>query len=223
MILIKINNLKNKVAISIFLALLFHVNGLLGMMTTYKPWFVSMTPFTLMLMFILLIWTEKKTSPLLYINAFVIFAIGMLVEIIGVNTAYLFGHYTYGNVMGIKWLGVPLLMGIQWWVTIVCSAHLLHFILSTRKQKLNTFYFSILAALITTGYDVLIEPIAMAFDYWQWTNNSVPLYNYVCWFLISFIIHFGCVTYNPIEKLNYYAATLIVTQALFFFLLNVLL
>ena len=51
----KINN------IALFLALLFHVSGAIGMiLTPYKDWFISYTPFTLLVMFVLLLLTQEQ-------------------------------------------------------------------------------------------------------------------------------------------------------------------
>ncbi len=38
----------------------------------------------------------------------------MLSEIIGVNSALLFGDYSYGSVLGLKIGGVPVLIGVTW-------------------------------------------------------------------------------------------------------------
>jgi bisanhydrobacterioruberin hydratase len=213
--------LDRKIKIAIFIALLFHVNGLVGMMSQNKPWFVSMTPLTLLIMFGLLSWTEPKISRSSFILACIIFMVGMLVEIIGVNTALLFGHYAYGSAMGHKLYGVPLLMGIQWLVTVVCSAHLLNLILKKCNFSISIMLFSLLAALITTIYDVLIEPVAMQLNYWNWVDHIVPFYNYLCWFLIGFCLHLFYAKFHKIEKPNYYAVALIIIQVAFFILLNV--
>ncbi len=52
-------------SISVFLALLFHVNGMIGMGGSKKDWFVAMTPVNLLCMLVLLIYTEGfKTKRL---------------------------------------------------------------------------------------------------------------------------------------------------------------
>jgi uncharacterized membrane protein len=63
------------------------------------------------------LYSTSKNSAF-YIFAVAAFATGMLTEMIGINTGYLFGNYQYSNVMGYKLLGVPLLIGVQWFVTV---------------------------------------------------------------------------------------------------------
>jgi putative membrane protein len=53
----------------------------------------------------------------------------------------------------------------------------------------HNIFTPIIASLLMVGLDFLIEPVAINSDYWSWENNQIPLYNYVCWFLISFLIH----------------------------------
>jgi bisanhydrobacterioruberin hydratase len=209
----------NKTHIAIFIALLFHISGLIGMFTTAKPWFVSMTPLTLLLMFGLYNWTEGIDKKWLIFSA-IGFITGIVVEIIGVKTGLLFGSYAYGDVMGVKILGVPLLMGIQWLITIVCSAHLVYYVMSKVNWTFGPFRFAILGALVTTFFDYLIEPAAIDFGYWSWANNIIPLYNYVCWYVISFILFYCYDRFFKPEKINYFSVVLIITQMIFFLVLR---
>jgi len=50
----------------------------------------------------------------LFLLSGIIFIVGYLVEVIGVNTGILFGHYGYSLQMGPALLGTPLVMGISW-------------------------------------------------------------------------------------------------------------
>lgn len=45
-----------------------------------------------------------------------------------------------------------------------------------------------LAAIMTALYDVAIEPVAIALDYWQWGGGEIPLQNYLAWAIIAFVI-----------------------------------
>ena len=64
----------------------------------------------------------------------------MIAEILGVNYGLIFGKYDYGDNLGLKLLGVPLLIGLNWVVlTFICGSISNHFI----KNK----YLSILSKL----------------------------------------------------------------------------
>jgi bisanhydrobacterioruberin hydratase len=212
---------KSKIAIGV--ALLFHVSGFIGMLTNAKPWFVSMTPMTLLLMFGLFVWTEENKSRAFFQYAIIAFCVGMIVEIIGVNTALLFGSYEYGTVMGPRLFGVPILMGIQWLMTIWCSSHLLRYLLKFTTQKISPLLFAAAAALITTSFDVAIEPVAMDFDYWNWENDVIPFYNYVCWFMVSLGLHWINERYYKQSSINILGVFLFGIQVIFFVLLHLFL
>ncbi len=223
-----------KHSISVFIALLFHINGVLGMAGNEKKWFIAMTPVNLLVMFVLLIYTDYTSRGnregafrshqiwANYKNLFVFcslcFVVGMLVEIIGVNTGLLFGRYFYGEPMGIKLLGVPLLIGIQWFVSVYCSVHIFFGL----KKMLNIlpssdFINASCMALITTAFDYIIEPAAVKLGFWSWYGQDVPLYNYVCWFVISFFLSLFYVKKRlDSGKVNYFAIVLFFIQMLFF-------
>ena len=87
-----------KLTISVFIALLFHVSGMLGILISdHSAWFVSNTPLNLWIMFLLLLWNQPSLSAKFWYFFIVAFVTGMLSEIIGVNTGLLFGSYFYGK------------------------------------------------------------------------------------------------------------------------------
>src|SRR4051812_22010067 len=101
---------KNNIAL--FLALLFHMSGAIGILfTSYKQWFISNTPVNLLIMSALLMFTQKEKNPAFFFFVLLCYATGMITEIIGVNTGYLFGKYEYGEVLGPKLYHVPWLIG----------------------------------------------------------------------------------------------------------------
>jgi putative membrane protein len=44
---------------------------------------------------------------------------------------------------------------------------------------------SILAGILATVFDWIMEPVAIHLDYWQWTGGDIPFQNYAAWFLIA--------------------------------------
>ncbi|MDE3235831.1 MAG: carotenoid biosynthesis protein [Bacteroidota bacterium] len=221
---------KNAIALSI--ALLFHISGFIGIVfTPYKEWFIQHTPLNLLLMFLLLLFTQKKYNKPFFVFAVACFITGLIAEMIGVNTGWLFGNYAYGEVMGIQWLGVPLLIGINWFVVVFCSGSIM-FQLQTfieNKYAASGLQLSpavkraslvIDSALLATFFDFIMEPVAMRLGFWQWKNAFVPLYNYVCWFAISALLLwlFGRLSF---DKKNYFSIHLLIIQLLFFLALRI--
>lgn len=107
------------------------------------------------------------------------YLVTFIIEAIGVATGKVFGVYIYGDVLGFKLLEVPLLIGFNWTVVILGLASFV-----TRYIK-NRILAAPLIALGAVLFDMIMEPIAMALDYWHWSNGVIPIQNYVAWFVIG--------------------------------------
>jgi len=64
----------------------------------------------------------------------------------------------------------------------------------------------VLSAILMTLFDALMEPVAIRSDFWSWDSGVIPFYNYVSWFLISFILQavyfrFKLVEVNKVHNL----------------------
>lgn len=217
--------------IALFIALLFHISGAIGILfSPYKDWFIQNTPLNLSLMAALLFFTQENKNNFFYLFAVVAFVTGMITEMIGVNTGYLFGNYVYGSVMGIKLMGVPLLIGVQWFVTVFCCGVIVHQLHNWLEKKYadsgvsmspRIQFISLIvdSALLATVFDFIMEPVAIDLHFWQWHNNIIPFYNYVCWFIISMLL---MVLFRklPFQKENHFAIHLFIIQTLFFLILR---
>ena len=47
-----------------------------------------------------------------------------------------------------------------------------------------------LGAGLMTALDLLIEPVAVHFDFWHWANVQVPIQNFIAWWALSFFFHY---------------------------------
>jgi putative membrane protein len=211
--------------------LLFHVCGAAGtLFTPYKQWFINNTPVNLLLMAYLLLFTQKQKNIFFFVFVLMCFLTGIITEIIGVNTGMLFGQYEYGNVLGIKLFGVPLIIGINWFIAIFCSCNVIFLLNEWLYKKLSTdmqpslavqlFAFVTDAALLATLFDYILEPTAVQLGYWRWLpNGSIPFFNFVCWFIISAILatFFRLMKF---DKHNQFAVHLLIIQLLFFLVLQ---
>ena len=177
--------LSYKDLILISVLVIFHTVGVFGIKSDSKDYFLSLSFMNLMLSFIVLLIARKQFSTKFLLGVLTVFCLGIGVEWIGIHTGYLFGSYSYGENLGVKLDGVPLIIGVNWVVLTICSCTLSDFLL-----KKNLVSRALLSAALMTGLDFLIEPVAIVSDYWTWTGE-IPAYNYLCWFVISFIIHLG--------------------------------
>ena len=215
----------------LFLALLFHGTGVLGILfTPYKDWFVSSTPLVLLFMFFLLANTQLKAIKNFLLSFAIAFVISMGTEIIGVNTGLLFGQYQYGPVLGPKILGVPWLIGLNWFVIVYCSGSFLIHSLELMKSKFNirvtatssTAMVVLGGAAMATFFDFILEPVAVKLNFWTWNNGDIPLYNYLCWFLVSAVLLRINLQLKQVNA-QVFASSLLIIQAVFFLMLHLFL
>ncbi len=224
----------SKIQIATFIALLFHIIGFFGIVFFNNPFFIKTTAINLLLMFILLVYTQPTKNKSFYILIATCFIVGIAVELIGTKTGLLFGNYSYGNVLGPSVSGVPLIIGINWFVVIYCCGISMSTLLNKLSRRLISAEISDspkikVASLIFDGaslavlFDWLMEPVAVKLGYWKWGGNGdIPLYNYVCWFVVSIGLLF---LFNRLgfEKRNKFAVHLLLIQAMFFLLLRTIL
>ncbi len=108
------------------------------------------------------------------------YAATFALEAIGVATGLVFGTYGYGDVLGLKLLGVPLVIGFNWAVIVFGLASGIERILPRA-----TYLQPLLTGLGALAFDALMEPVAIRLGYWTWADAAVPPRNYAAWFLIA--------------------------------------
>ena len=227
----QLNNIFSKYHIATGLAILFHVIGFTGIMFGNRDYFISTTPFNLLLMFVLLLWTQPDKNKWFWLFVAACFAVGVAVEIIGVNTAALFGYYHYETALGLQVKNVPLLIGVNWFIIIYCSGIAVHSLLtkiiSTLPEDapktattLRALSVIVDGATLAVVFDWLMEPVAVKLNYWKWEGDgSIPVYNYVCWFAVSIVL-LALFHYSNFGKRNKFAVNLLLIQVMFFLLLR---
>ncbi|HET8859821.1 carotenoid biosynthesis protein [Marivirga sp.] len=211
-----IESIKAKPLIGILIISAFYFFGIIGILSNYSNWFIEKTAFNLSLSFIiLLIYQEKYSWSLLWSFSFC-FLIGFLAEYLGVNFGLIFGNYIYPDTLGPQIGGVPIIIGVNWFLITFCVASLIF------PLKWNSILKIIFATILTVLIDVLIEPVAMELNFWNWENDQVPFQNYVGWAVISFLI-FCFYYFIKLQIKNEVAKVLLIWQVVFFAILNLLL
>ena len=173
----------NKKNISIFIIWLVHISGLLGMVFYDLDFFAGYTSLNLFLMSIILFANIKLNNKNRIFALLLIFLIGMLSEFIGVNYGLIFGEYIYGNNLGFKLFGVPLLIGLNWVILTVICANIASFLIKNNSILQMIIVGTSLMLLI----DIVMEPIAPKLDLWKFKNLVVPSSNYIVWLIISIL------------------------------------
>ena len=138
---------------------------------------------------------------------------GYLIELMGTQTGLLFGDYSYGSSLGTKFLGVPLIIGLNWLIIVIASSSI-----SKNMVKSSVLLQAFIAALLCTFLDVIIEPIAIKYDFWDWENGTIPMFNYFCWFGFSFVFSWLYLHKNVTS--NHTASIIYIIWLVFFVILN---
>lgn len=191
----------------------FHAVGVVG--TLYSPTkalVVSLTPVNLLLSLAIILMAQQKISTRLIAFTLIAFVFGLAIEIIGVHSGIIFGQYEYGNTLGHKTFGTPLIMGVNWFLLTYA------FGIISNYFRVNLLLRVIIGALGMVLMDFLIEPIAISLDYWHWHNGEIPLQNYFGWFFASIPIQFLFQSWLK-EDTNPIGIYLIISQLTYFLLI----
>jgi len=225
-----VNNLP-KYQIATFIAILFHLIGLVGILFFSRTFFTESTLFNLLLSGLLLVWTQKEKNRHFYLFFVLAFVVGFSAEVIGVNTGLLFGNYSYGKVLGLEWLKVPLVIGVNWFIVLYCCGISISTLLTkvidqisikteSPPQSLKAVSVITDGATLAVLFDWLMEPVAVKLGFWQWKDNgNIPIYNFVCWLAISALL-LTVFHFCKFNKQNKFAINLLLIQFMFFLLLR---
>ncbi|GAB2705025.1 hypothetical protein GCM10027037_33370 [Mucilaginibacter koreensis] len=200
--------------VAIIVIVLFHAVGLAGfLIPATRPLFLQIVPFHLLLMLLVIIYSYGRVDARFIGFILVVYIIGYTAEWIGVHKGWLFGEYNYGKTLGFSISGIPLTMGINWLLLIYGAGVTMQY--SGIKAAILRV---LIAALLLVGLDVMIEPTAQRFDYWQWGGGNVPLGNYGGWFIVS-ILSLSVFELFKFKKQSLAGPVLLLVQAVFFALL----
>lgn len=196
----------------VFLIIIYTV-GVIGLNTEFKNEIAALTPYTLVLSAIVLLLNHREWNR--YFVIFVAFAaiLGYLIELIGIESKLIFGTYSYGKTLGYKLYGVPIVMGLNWFLMVYSCG------MVANLFRFGVFIKSIVGAFLMVILDLSLEPVAVNLDFWTWENGIIPIQNYIAWFVVAFVL---LIYFHKLElkKMNRIAVGLFIIQYIFFFILS---
>lgn len=204
----------NKNQIAPALLILFHLVGVIGLLSPYKDLVLQLTPINLILSTVLLLSLQIEFKPSFWIFCLIIFLSGFFLEVAGIHTGVIFGNYKYGQTLGIQFLNVPLVMGFNW-LMLIYSAGVIF-----EPLKTNKYIKSLLGAGLLVVLDLLLEPVAIKYDFWIWDQGIIPIQNYIAWYIAAFFMLLLFYNLN-FSKNNRLALLLYIVQFVFFSILNI--
>lgn len=114
--------------------------------------------------------------------------IGLAVEAVGFRTGIPFGNYSYTTSLGLRVLGVPVVVPLAWammgWPAL----------LAARRAFRRGVRVSVYGALILTAWDLLLDPQMVDAGHWVWSPtpgpalNEIPMVNSLGWFGVAFVM-----------------------------------
>jgi putative membrane protein len=204
--------MKPRTKYNLIVLIIFHVVGLILFAT--DPNASRLSYVTLLISGAALIIDEginlRKAAVL-----FSIFVLGYSVELIGIKTGFFFGEYSYDTALGSKFLGVPLIIGLNWVIIVAASSSIIKYFI-----KKPLILQALLAAALCTLLDFIIEPVAISYNFWTWTDGTIPFYNYLCWFGFSFL--FSTIYLYRNKEINKTGIIIYIIWTNFFIILNLL-
>ncbi len=210
--------IKNTRAI-IYLQASMYLAGIIGLsFSSTQTFFQFLTPFHLLSSFVFLILAQENRNTSFWKFVILAVSVGYFIEVLGVKTQMIFGAYAYQTTLGLKILGVPPMIGINWFLMVFCAGILIEKI---TKKRLNIFQKTILGAILLTLFDYIAEPVAINQNMWTWTFGTPPLQNYIAWFIVAFALLFAFFKLK-FTKNNPLGVALFIFQLLFFAVLRFL-
>ncbi len=195
---------------------IIYIVGIVGMsLPQTHSLFVGLSVTNILMANTLLLFYHKGFNANFIAKAVTIVVAGFLLEVVGVKTGVIFGHYSYSNVLGPKLFDVPLLIGLNWFFMVYCSVQI------ARLFKVSLLPTALLSGLFMVIYDFALEPNAIALHYWDWVGNTVPLQNYLAWFGFGSLFSFFFLYKNQLQA-NTMALFLYAIQVVFFISLIIL-
>lgn len=200
----------------VYILYLIYIVGIVGhIIPALRDLMLLLTPFTLFLTFILVVFTSVRTDNTKIVYWLIsLFIMTFILEVVGAKTGIIFGEYSYGSVLGFKILDVPIIIGFNWSLIIFGCAVIVS------RINVKPLASAIIAGTLAVLLDLFIEPIAIKLGYWNWTNETIPVQNYLAWFIITVAAVFIYSKLN-IKNVGTLPVHFFIVQLVFFVSLNI--
>ena len=105
-----------------------------------------------------------------------------------------------------------MIIGLNWLILVYTTSSLFE------KLHIHSLYKILLASACMLAYDIVLEQIAPLTGMWSWHEATVPVRNYMAWFIIAVVFQsvlklVGIKTENAVSKDLFYS------QFIFFLIL----
>ena len=98
----------------------------------------------------------------------------LLLEAAAVNSAAIYGTYSYGPALGFSWRGVPLVVAVNWAILVHGSVSLACWSVPSRAGAWRTPVILLLTGLGAMVFALVAEPAASEMGFWTWGAGMPP-------------------------------------------------
>lgn len=190
---------------------MFHFFGVIGIYFWDRIFFLSSSWISLIVAAFAMIFNLSSPFKKESIGIVAAISFGFFLEVLGVHSKLIFGEYTYGENLGVKLWGVPLMIGVNWFILSYASAAVVN------KLGVSLWLKVLLASVLMVGIDFLIEPIAPKFDFWSFESGKADWHNYLGWLLASLLLQW-ILQKNRFAKVKFSTAIQVLTAFTLFFI-----
>lgn len=138
----------------------------------------------------------RRATALLAIG----YTVTMIFELLGVSTGFPFGPYHYSGLLGYKLLGlVPVLIPVAWFMMLYSSRTVALTLLGQSEDRMQAtgtsslFFVWVVSALAMVAWDLIMDPMMVAYGYWTWDQPGlyfgIPVSNFLGWFLVALLVY----------------------------------
>ena len=171
--------MKNLTKIFLILIWVNQLFGLFGILYIDFDLFLSLSPFSLLFTFLVVIYSNIEFTYKSLGFVCIIIIVSMISEIIGVNFGLLFGSYYYGDNLGVSIFGVPVVIGLNWVILTISCGNISNYIFSKNK-----IFSILLGSFLMLLLDIIMEKVSANLDFWYFNDDNL-LFNYLCWFFLG--------------------------------------
>jgi putative membrane protein len=138
-----------------------------------------------------ILWEAWGTRKTIRVGAIVIL-LSWIAEAWGTNIGFPFGAYDYTNTLQPQMLDVPIYIPLGWLIMLPPSWA----VAQAASARINPFWrtsaFIILSALAMTAWDLMMDPMMVAWGMWVWDDTGsyfgIPWGNFLGWLLVAGLI-----------------------------------
>jgi len=149
---------------------------------------VSLGALAQLIAVLVILWQAWGTTRTLIVGCSIVF-LGWIAEALGSKTGFPFGPYIYTNTLQPKIHGVPVQIPLGWLMMLPPSWAVARAVTDRLDYRWQIPAFIGLSALAMTAWDLLMDPMMVSWEMWEWQNPGgyfgIPWSNYLGWLLVA--------------------------------------